>query len=94
MKSLAGKVAIITGGSGGLGSATCLRLAREGAAIAVHYASRQAKADAVVKDLEKMGGKAIAIPANVSNGDEVKQLFGETEKRLDQPDIGVNKDKR
>lgn len=61
MKLLDGKVAILTGGSGGLGSATCQRLAQDRAAIAVHYAGSKAKADVVVQDIEKIGGKAITV---------------------------------
>ncbi|MEO0405882.1 MAG: SDR family oxidoreductase [Cyanobacteria bacterium P01_A01_bin.135] len=88
--TLSGKVAIITGGSGGIGSATCARLAKDGAAVVVHYAGSEDAANTVVKRIADAGGKAIALQADVSKEAEVKRLFDQAEQQLGQPDILVN----
>jgi 3-oxoacyl-[acyl-carrier protein] reductase len=90
MKSLQGKVAIVTGGSGGIGSAICERLANEGAAIAVHYSGHADAAQEVVSKIKDSGTKAIAIQANLSQAQEVSKLFEQTEQELGAPDIIVN----
>lgn len=79
---LAGKVAIVTGASKGIGRAIAQRLAGDGAAVAVNYAHSKEKAETVVKAIESNGGKAVAIQADISQPDEVKHLFDEAEKHL------------
>ena len=63
--NLANKVAIVTGGSGGIGRVVAKRLASDGFAIAVHYSGNSAKAEAVVAEIENSGGEAIAVQADV-----------------------------
>jgi 3-oxoacyl-[acyl-carrier protein] reductase len=64
---LEGKVAIVTGGSRGIGAAIAKTLAREGAAVAVNYRSGQTQAEEVVSEIETAGGKAIAVQGDVSD---------------------------
>jgi len=61
------KIALITGGSRGLGKSTALNLARRGVDIILTYRSKQAEADAVVSEITQLGGKAVALPLDVSN---------------------------
>ncbi|GAA6614936.1 SDR family oxidoreductase [Scytonema sp. NUACC26] len=90
MKELANKVAIVTGGSGGIGSAICERLAEEGAKVVVHYGGHADSANEVVSKIKNNGSDAIAIHANLSNGDEVTQLFETTQQHYGGLDIVVN----
>jgi 3-oxoacyl-[acyl-carrier protein] reductase len=66
MNRLHGKVALVTGGSRGIGRGIALRLAQEGALIAVHYGSRQDAAGNVVKTIKANGGEAFSIGANLN----------------------------
>lgn len=90
MSNLNGKIAIVTGGSGGIGSATCIRLAADGAKVVVHYGGSEDKANKVVNQIKQKGGQAIAIQADISNGESVINLFESTEKQFGKPDIIVN----
>ena len=83
------KVAIVTGGSRGIGRAIAERLARDGAAVAIAYAENRERAEAAVAAVEEAGGRAIAVQADVSGPDDVRRLFEETEARLGPPDIVV-----
>jgi 3-oxoacyl-[acyl-carrier protein] reductase len=87
---LAGKVAVVTGASKGIGAAIAKSLASEGAAVVVNYSSSKDAADKVVKEITGKGGKAVAIGANVAKPEEVKKLFAETKKNFDKLDILVN----
>lgn len=87
---LENKVAVVTGGSRGIGKAIALKLASQGARIVVNYTSNSAAADEVVKSIETMGGQAIALKANVSSADDIEQLIKETENQLGKIDILVN----
>jgi 3-oxoacyl-[acyl-carrier protein] reductase len=69
------KSSIVTGGSGGIGRAIALRLARDGHAVAVHYAGNGGKAESVAAEIRAAGGKAITVKADVAIPDEVQQLF-------------------
>lgn len=84
------KVAVITGGSRGIGRAIALKLAGQGANIVVNYTSNASAADEVVKLVEELGSKAIAIKADVSLEADVKNLIKETEEKLGKIDILIN----
>jgi 3-oxoacyl-[acyl-carrier protein] reductase len=90
MNKLAGKVAIVTGASKGIGAAAAKALAAEGAAVAVNYSSGKEGAERIVSQITREGGKAIAIKADVSNAAEVKRMFEETKKALGSVDVLVN----
>jgi 3-oxoacyl-[acyl-carrier protein] reductase len=90
MAKLAGKVAVVTGASKGIGAAIARRFGAEGAKVVVNYASDKAGADAVVRDIEAAGSKAVAVQANVGDGKEVERLFAETKKTFGKIDILVN----
>jgi 3-oxoacyl-[acyl-carrier protein] reductase len=87
---LAGKVAIVTGASKGIGAAIATHLAAEGAAVAVNYASSKAGADRVVAEITKKGGKAVAVQADVSKPADIQRLFAETKKAFGRLDVLVN----
>jgi len=89
-KKLTGKVAIVTGGSKGIGAAIAKHLADEGAAVVVNYASSKEGADRVVAEISGKGGKAIAVQANVAKEADVSRLFSEATKACGQLDILVN----
>jgi NAD(P)-dependent dehydrogenase (short-subunit alcohol dehydrogenase family) len=76
------KVLIVTGGSRGIGAATSRLAGRSGYRVAVNYQRDAAAAEAVVADIEKHGGKAAAIQADIAQEAEVERLFAETERRL------------
>jgi 3-oxoacyl-[acyl-carrier protein] reductase len=87
---LAGKVAIVTGASKGIGASIALHLAEEGAAVVVNYASSREGADRVVAEVTRRGGKAIAVQANVASQPDIQRLFAEAEKAFGPLDILVN----
>lgn len=87
--SLAGKVAIITGASRGIGRATAERFAREGAAVVL--ASRDAaRLDALAASITAARGQALAVPTDVASEESVGKLFARTEQQLGPVDILVN----
>ena len=90
MSTQANKVAIVTGASRGIGAAIAQRLARDGFAVAVNYAGDTASADALVKQIETTGGKAIAVKADVADAAAVRALFDATEKAFGGVDVLVN----
>jgi 3-oxoacyl-[acyl-carrier protein] reductase len=90
MSKLDGKVAVVTGASKGIGAAIARKLAQEGAAIVVNYASSKAGADAVVKDITSAGGKAVAVQGDVSKAAEAQHLFDEAVRQFGRLDILVN----
>ena len=89
-KALAGKVALVTGGSRSIGAAIALRLAHDGAAVALTYTSSPQKADEVVLAIESAGGKALAIRADSADVEAVKHAVAETVNTLGRLDILVN----
>lgn len=84
------RVALVTGASRGIGAAVAQRLANDGFAIVVNYASSSTEADALVAKLAAEGAKAIAVKADVSNPDDVRRLFETTEQQLGKVDLLVN----
>ena len=88
-RTLAGRVALITGGSRGIGRAAAERLAADGAAVAINYARDEAAARETVASIEAGGGRAIAVRADVSKVAEIERLFEGVEERLGQIDIVV-----
>ncbi|MGI0492441.1 3-oxoacyl-[acyl-carrier-protein] reductase [Alkalinema pantanalense CENA528] len=89
-QNLQGKVAIVTGASRGIGRATALALASEGASVVVNYASSSGAADAVVAEIEQAGGTAIALKADVSKAAEVDQMIEATMAKFGRIDVLVN----
>ncbi|EJW15964.1 SDR family oxidoreductase [Paenibacillus alvei] len=75
MSKLQGKVAVVTGASRGIGRAIALRLAQEGALVAVHYGRRQEQAEEVVRQIQQYGGAAFKVGADVSNVSGINQLY-------------------
>ncbi|MBD1813338.1 SDR family oxidoreductase [Microcoleus vaginatus DQ-U2] len=90
MASLAGKVAIVTGASRGIGRAIALRLSQEGASVVINYARGADQAKDVVSAIEAAGGKALAVQADVSKTAEIRDLFDRTQETYSQVDILVN----
>src|SRR5262249_55331988 len=90
MPELKNRVALVTGGSRGIGRAIVLALAQEGAAVAVNYRERGNDADAVVDTVLSHGGRAAAFRADVSLGAAVQSMVRDVEQRLGSVDILVN----
>jgi 3-oxoacyl-[acyl-carrier protein] reductase len=90
MSKLSEKVALITGGSRGIGAAIAKRLATDGATVAITYAKDADAASAVVKEIERNGGKAIAIQANAADVDAVKGAVEKTVAAFGRLDVLVN----
>jgi len=84
------KVAIVTGASRGVGRATALLLAKEGAKVVVNYLSSAEKAKEVVLQIKKIGSDAIAVKCDVSDETEVKNLISQTVEKFGRIDILVN----
>ncbi|MEO6817097.1 MAG: SDR family NAD(P)-dependent oxidoreductase, partial [Edaphobacter sp.] len=90
MSKLAGKVAVVTGASKGIGAGIAKGLAAEGASVVVNYASSKEGADKVVAEITSKGGKAIAVQGDVAKAADVKRIFAETNKSYGKLDILVN----
>lgn len=84
------KVAIVTGASRGIGAVIAERLASEGFAVVINYASSAAEAEALVASVQAKGGKAIAVKADVASANDVRALFDTTEQQLGKVDVLVN----
>jgi 3-oxoacyl-[acyl-carrier protein] reductase len=90
MGKLAGRVAVVTGASKGIGASIAEHLAAEGASVVVNYANSKPGADAVVKRITGKNGKAIAVQADVSKPGDITRLFAETKDAYGKVDILVN----
>jgi 3-oxoacyl-[acyl-carrier protein] reductase len=90
MKSLSGKVAIVTGASNGIGRAIAERLADEGAIVVVNYSKSSEKAQQVVMGIQAKGGKALAVQADMSQVTEARRLVIDSVRQFNRLDILVN----
>ena len=90
MIDLGGKVALVTGGSRGIGRAVCLELAALGADVAVNYRSSAEQAEETVTEIEKLGRRALAVAADVTDAEAVKGMVATVLERLEGLDILVN----
>lgn len=90
MGKLAGKVALVTGSGRNIGRATVLKLAAEGAHVVVNARSNQAEADAVVREAQGLGVKAMAIIADVASKDQVEAMAAQALSAFGRVDILIN----
>lgn len=87
---LDGRIALVTGGSRGIGRAIAVTLAAEGAAVGVNYRSGEAQAQEVVREIEAAGGRAAAIPGDVADFDQAQAIVQQTIDRLGGLHILIN----
>lgn len=90
MTDLQGKTALVTGGSRGIGRAISLRLAADGARVAVHYGSNELAAKQAIADIQAAGGEAFAVRADLSAEDAVETLWAAFDREAEGLDILVN----
>ncbi len=89
-KKLAGRVAVVTGASKGIGASIAKALAEEGASVIVNYSSSKQAAERVVAEISARGGRAIAVQGDVSKPTDIERLLSETKRSFDRLDILVN----
>jgi 3-oxoacyl-[acyl-carrier protein] reductase len=90
MEPLIGQVAIVTGASRGIGRAIAERLAQDGATVVINYNQSQASADEAIAQIQSHGGQAIAVQADVSKVDDIRNLFQQALNEFGHIDILVN----
>jgi len=89
-RALNGKVAIVTGSASGIGAACAKAMAHQGASVTIDYVGNSDAANQVVSEIEKDGGRAIAVSADISKPDQVQNLIDETVKSFGRLDIMHN----
>ena len=89
-KPLAGKIALVTGSSRGIGAGIALELGARGAAVAVNYLKSKETAETVVNQIRSLGGRAMAFQADVSKVSEIERLFNETKLYFGKIDITIS----
>jgi NAD(P)-dependent dehydrogenase (short-subunit alcohol dehydrogenase family) len=89
-RSLSGRRALVTGASEGIGEATAKRLADEGAAVALNYAGSAEQAEQLAAEIGSDGGEAVAIQADVSREDDVRELFARARREVGGLDVLIN----
>ena len=89
-QKLAGKVAVVTGASKGIGASIARQLAAEGASVVVNYASSKTGAEKVVDEITSAGGKAVAVQGDVSKREDINRLIAETKQTYGPIDVLVN----
>lgn len=89
-KRLSGKVAVVTGGSKGIGASIAQHFAEEGASVTVNYSTSKEGADRVVQAITSKGGKAIAVQGSMADQNDIDRLFSETKKTFGKLDIVIN----
>jgi glucose 1-dehydrogenase len=89
-KRLEGKIAVVTGSDSGIGQATAIAFAAEGASVAVNYLHDEEGANETKRGVEEHGGRAIVVQGDLSDEANVERLFRETVEQLGVPDILVN----
>jgi 3-oxoacyl-[acyl-carrier protein] reductase len=90
METLKGKIALVTGGSRGIGAAVALKLAEAGADVAVNFRERATEAEKVCAAIRKLGRRTLAVQADVSQADQVKKMVEQIENTLGAVNIVVN----
>ena len=90
MREKASRSAIITGGSGGIGRVVSERLARDGIAVAVHYAGNKAKADETVQAITSAGGRAMTVGGDVADEQAMAEVFDAVEQNFGGVDVVVH----
>jgi 3-oxoacyl-[acyl-carrier protein] reductase len=90
MFDLSGRAALITGGSRGIGRSIALNLSAHGAAVAINYSRSKDEAEAVRAEIQKAGGKAITVQADVTSPEDVERMVKETIDGLGRLDVLVN----
>jgi 3-oxoacyl-[acyl-carrier protein] reductase len=90
LQHLKGKVAVVTGASRGIGKAAALALASQGAKVVINYARSSDAAEATVREINEVGGEAIALQADVSQSDEVDRLIKASLDKFGRIDVLVN----